>query len=229
MTYQENQFKNPNYLSLSETLSYLALEEFKKHLVGLEYGISIDIKLLNCLMFRNVNFVEYYYYFLFGESDNPNKFYSIRGTDELEHFINRKLNGDYTSVKSLYKVFLDQELDCVKRATNDIEKMIEKGKFLSIVHSLFWRESKYVGEKLSLYNTDLRISDIPLLPKDKIDSPRAYLNSINKEVTEQLVDIIHDAIGFIMIDFNADNVNALKPEEESIKKIIRDHYLLANK
>lgn len=218
-----------NKLTLDDTLSYLALEISRRELEDVKPRIKTSRSEGCPLMFRYVDFVGYYenYSFLYGAREN--NFESIRGTDELNLFLDKNLSSDYSAVKKLYDVFLDQEQNALRRLVCDIEKMIEKKEFDMIVHSLFWRESKYVGEKLSFYNIGINLNDIPLLPKDKIDKPSLYLFAMNKEITEKLTDILYDAIGFFMTDFNTQEIDLLKPEEENIKRVINDYYLLANK
>jgi hypothetical protein len=215
--------------TLDETLSYLALEISRRELEDLKPRIKTNRSEGCPLMFRYVDFVGYYknYSFLYGTREN--NFESIRGTDELNLFLDNKLSRDYSAVKKLYDVFLDQEQNALRRLVSDIEKMIEKKEFDMIVHGLFWRESKYVGEKLSFYNIGINLNDIPLLPKGKIDKPSLYLFAMNKDITEKLTDILYDAIDFFMTDFNTQETDLLKPEEENIKRVINDYYLLANK
>lgn len=218
-----------NKPTLNQTLSYLALEISKQELEDVKPRIEINRSEGCPLLFRYVDFVGYYenYSFLCGNTEN--NFESIRGTNELNLFFYSKLNNDYSAAQKLYDVFLDQEQNALKRLVRDIEKMIEKKEFDIIVQSLFWRTSKYVGENLSFYNIEISLNDIPLLPKDKIDNPRAYLSSINEEVTEKLTDILYDAINFFMTDFNTEETDLLKTEEENIKQVINNYYLLANK
>lgn len=213
-----------NKLTLDETLSYLALEISRRELEDITPRIKTNRSEGCPLMFRYVDFVGYYenYSFLYGTREN--NFESIRGTDELNLFLDKNLSSDYSAVKKLYDVFLDQEQNALKRLVSDIEKMIEKKEFDIIVQSLFWRTSKYVGENLSFYNIGISLNDIPLLPKDKIDNPRAYLSSINEEVTEKLTDILYDAINFFMTDFNTQETDLLKTEEENIKQVINNYY-----
>lgn len=218
-----------NKLTLNQTLSYLALEVSRRELEDITPRIKTNRSEGCPLMFRYVDFVGYYenYSFLYGTREN--NFENIRGTDELNLFLDKNLSSDYSAVKKLYDVFLDQEQNALRRLVSDIEKMIEKKEFDMIVHSLFWRESKYIGEKLSFYNIGISLNDIPLLPKDKIDKPSLYLFAMNKEITEKLTDILYDAIDFFMTDFNTQEIDLLKPEEENIKRVINDYYLLANK
>lgn len=218
-----------NKLTLDETLSYLALEISRRELEDIKPRVKTNRSEGCPLMFRYVDFVGYYenYSFLYGTREN--NFESIRGTDELNLFLDNKLNSDYSVVQKLYDVFLDQEQNALRRLVCDIEKMIEKKEFDMIVHSLFWRESKYAGEKLSFYNIGISLNDIPLLPKDKIDKPSLYLFAMNKDIAEKLTDILYDAIDFFMTDFNTQETDLLKPEEENIKKVISDYYLLTNK
>ena len=132
-----------NKLTLDDTLSYLALEISRRELEDVKPRIKTNRSEGCPLMFRYVDFVGYYenYSFLYGAREN--NFESIRGTDELNLFLDKNLSSDYSAVKKLYDVFLDQEQNALRRLVCDIEKMIEKKEFDMIVHSLFWRESKY--------------------------------------------------------------------------------------